>query len=137
VPVIQLSIDYTKPARWHYELAHELAWLREKGVLILGSGNMVHNLGMIAWDKMAVENYAYDWTEEASTKMKQYIIQGDHSKLIDFGHQGKAFEKAIPTPEHFLPLLYALALQDKNEEISIFNDKAVAGSLTMTSVKIG
>jgi 4,5-DOPA dioxygenase extradiol len=137
VPVIQLSIDYTKPARWHYELAHELAWLREKGVLILGSGNMVHNLGMIAWDKMAVENYAYDWTEEASTKMKQYIIQGDHSKLIDFAQQGKAFEKAIPTPEHFLPLLYALALQDKNEEISIFNDKAVAGSLTMTSVKIG
>ena len=137
VPVIQLSIDFTKSARWHYELAHELSWLREKGVLIVGSGNMVHNLGMIAWDKMAVENYAYDWTTEASLKMKQFIEQGDHSKLIDFSKQGKAFELAIPTPEHFLPLLYALALQEKNEPVILFNDKAVAGSLTMTSVKTG
>jgi 4,5-DOPA dioxygenase extradiol len=137
VPVIQLSIDYTKPAQWHYELAKELSWLREKGVLIVGSGNMVHNLGMIAWDKMAVENYAYDWTIEASNKMKHYIEEGDHSKLIDFSKQGKAFEKAIPTPEHFLPLLYALALQENDELVTLFNDKAVAGSLTMTSVKIG
>lgn len=136
VPVIQLSIDYTKPAQWHYELAQELAWLREKGVLIIGSGNMVHNLRMVAWDKMAVDNYAYDWTTEASTKMKHYIEQGDHSKLIDFSKQGKAFELAIPTPEHFLPLIYTLALADKNDKISLFNDKAVAGSLTMTSVKI-
>jgi 4,5-DOPA dioxygenase extradiol len=137
VPVIQLSIDYTKPARWHYELAHELSWLRKKGVLLVGSGNMVHNLGMIAWDKMTTDNYAYDWTTEASAKMKKYIKAGDHSKLIDFSTQGKAFEMAIPTPEHFLPLLYALALQEKDEPVILFNDKAVAGSLTMTSVKIG
>jgi 4,5-DOPA dioxygenase extradiol len=137
VPVIQMSIDYTKPAHWHFELAQELAWLREKGVLIVGSGNMVHNLRLVAWDKMAVDNYAYDWTSEASKAMKKSILSRDYSKLIDFGKQGKAFELAIPTPEHFLPLIYALALAGKNEEISLFNDKAVAGSLTMTSVKIG
>lgn len=137
VPVIQLSIDYTQSARYHFELARELAWLRSKGVLIIGSGNMVHNLRLVAWDKMAVNDFAYDWNKEASLKMKESILSGDYAKLIDFEKQGKAFELAIPTPEHFLPLIYTLALAGKNENISIFNDKAVAGSLTMTSVKIG
>ena len=137
VPVIQMSIDYTKPARWHFELAQELVWLREKGVLIVGSGNMVHNLGLIAWDKMAADNYAYEWASEAGKAMKESILSREYSKLIDFEKQGKSFELAIPTPEHFLPLIYTLALADKNEKISLFNDKAVAGSLTMTSVKIG
>ena len=137
VPVIQMSIDYTQPAKYHFELARELAWLRSKGVLIVGSGNMVHNLRLVAWDKMPVDDFAYDWTKEASLKMKEYILSGDYSKLIDFGQQGKAFELAIPTPEHFLPLIYTLALADKKEKISLFNDKAVAGSLTMTSVRIG
>ena len=137
VPVIQLSIDYTQPPRYHFELASELAWLRSKGVLIVGSGNMVHNLRLVAWDKMAVDDFAYDWNKEASSKMKEYILSGDYPKLIDFEKQGKAFELAIPTPEHFLPLIYTLALAEKKEKISLFNDKAVAGSLTMTSVKIG
>jgi 4,5-DOPA dioxygenase extradiol len=137
VPVIQMSIDYTQPAKYHFELARELAWLRSKGVLIVGSGNMVHNLRMVAWDKMAVDDFAYDWNKEASSKMKESILSGDYSTLIDFEKQGKAFELAIPTPEHFLPLIYTLALAEKDEKISLFNDKAVAGSLTMTSVKIG
>ncbi len=136
VPVIQMSIDYTQGAQYHYELAKELASLRKKGVLIVGSGNMVHNLGMVAWDKLNTDSYGYDWAIEANEKMKQYIISDDHKPLIDFKSQGKAFDLAIPTPEHYLPLIYTLALKDSNEKITLFNDKAVAGSLTMTSVKI-
>lgn len=136
IPVIQLSIDYTKPAQHHYELAKELASLREKGILIIGSGNMVHNLGLVAWNKLN-EQYAYDWATEANEKMKSYISSGDHQKLIDFKSQGKAFELAIPTPEHYLPLIYAMALKEENDQISFFNDKPIAGSLSMTSVKIG
>ncbi len=137
IPVVQLSLDYSKPPKYHFELAKELAWLRAKGVLIIGSGNMVHNLGLVAWNKMNIDNFAYDWAEEASVKMKKYILENNQSALIHYHLQGKAFEKAIPTPEHFLPLLYVLALNDGNEIITLFNDKAVAGSLTMTSVKIG
>jgi 4,5-DOPA dioxygenase extradiol len=136
VPVIQLSIDYTKPPAYHFELAQSLATLRKKGVLIIGSGNMVHNLRLIAWDKFNEQDYAYDWAAEASYKMKQYILSGHYQPLIDFKAQGKSFDLAIPTPEHYLPLLYTLALKEANEKISLFNDKAVAGSLTMTSVKI-
>jgi 4,5-DOPA dioxygenase extradiol len=136
VPVIQLSLDRTKPAKYHFELARELAWLRNKGVLIIGSGNMIHNLGMVAWNKMNVDNFAYEWTTEASTKMKAFIDKREYEKLVNYSSQGIAFEKAIPTPEHFLPLLYVLALQEENENTHIFNDKAVAGSLTMTSVKV-
>lgn len=136
VPVVQMSIDYTKPASYHYQLAKELSVLRQKGVLIVGSGNMVHNLRMVAWDKMNVPNYAYDWASEANQIMKNSILGGDHSRLINYTNGGNAMKLAIPTPEHFLPLLYVLALQEKNEEPTLFNDKAVAGSLTMTSVKI-
>lgn len=135
VPVIQMSIDYTKPPQYHYELAREMNKLRQKGVLIIGSGNMVHNLGMVAWNKLN-ETYAFDWAIEANEKMKSHILSGDHQKLIDFRSQGKAFDLAIPTPEHFLPLLYTLALKEANEKITLFNDKPIAGSLSMTSVKI-
>lgn len=135
IPVIQMSIDYSQPAKYHYELAKEISGLRNKGVLIIGSGNMVHNLRMVAWDKLN-EQYAFDWATEANEKMKSYILSGDHQKLIDFKSQGKAFDLAIPTPEHYMPLLYALALKEENEKITIFNDKPVAGSLTMTSLKI-
>lgn len=135
IPVIQMSIDYSQPAKYHYELAKEISGLRNKGILIIGSGNMVHNLRMVAWDKLN-EQYAFDWATEANEKMKSYILSGDHQKLIDFKSQGKAFDLAIPTPEHYMPLLYALALKEENEKITIFNDKPVAGSLTMTSLKI-
>lgn len=137
IPIVQLSIDYTKPASWHAELAKELKALRTKGVLIVGSGNMVHNLGLVAWDKLNDHDYAYDWASEASSKMKAFIHKRDLNSLIQYQQQGKSFQLAIPTPEHYLPLIYCLALQEKNEEAILFNDKAVAGSLTMTSVKIG
>ena len=137
VPVIQMSLDYYQTPQYHYDLAKELASLRKKGVLIIGSGNMVHNLGMIAWDKLNTTDYGYDWAIEASDKMKKYILNNDHQSLINYKSQGKSWELAIPSPDHFLPLLYTLALKEENEKVSLFNDKAVAGSLTMTSVKIG
>ena len=136
IPVIQMSIDYTKNAQYHFELSTELSKLREKGILIIGSGNMVHNLRMVNWRRLN-ETFAFDWAEEASEKMKHYIMNNDFRKLINYQQEGKSFELAIPTPEHFYPLIYALALKDKKDEISLFNDKPVAGSLTMTSVKIG
>lgn len=137
VPVFQLSLDRFQPPQYHYELAKELAVLRRKGVLIVGSGNMVHNLRMVAWDKLNEPEYGYDWAIEANEAMKQFIRSGDHKPLINYRSGGRAFDLAIPTPDHYLPLLYALALKEESEAVSIFNDKAVGGSLTMTSVKIG
>lgn len=137
VPVIEMSLDYNQTPQYHYDLMKELASLRKRGVLIIGSGNMVHNLGLVAWDKYNSDNFAFDWALEASEKMKKYILNGDYKNLINYRSHGKAFELAVPTPEHYLPLLYALSLKEENEDIQLFNDKAVAGSLTMTSVKIG
>jgi 4,5-DOPA dioxygenase extradiol len=136
VPVIQLSLDYYKTPQFHYDLAKELAPLRSKGILIVGSGNIVHNLGMVAWDKLNADDYGYDWAIEAKEKMKEFIIRNDHKSLIDYNSQGREFKLAIPTPEHYLPLLYTLALRDQNENLTLFNDKSVGGSLAMTSVKI-
>jgi 4,5-DOPA dioxygenase extradiol len=136
IPVLELSLDYYKNPRQHYELAKELYALRHKGILIVGSGNMVHNLGMVHWQKLD-ENFGYDWANEANEKMKQLILEGNHPSLIEYSKLGRAFTLSVPTPEHYLPLLYVLALQDPNEEVTIFNDEPVGGSLTMTSVKIG
>lgn len=135
VPVIQMSLDYTKPAKYHFELAKELSVLREKGILIVGSGNIVHNLGMVAWDKLSGEPYAFDWAKEANEKMKLFILNENFKSLIDYDKQGKAFQLAIPTPEHYLPLLYTLALKDKKDSTTLFNDLPIGGSLSMTSVK--
>lgn len=135
VPVVQLSLDYTKPAEYHYQLAQELSPLREKGVLIIGSGNMIHNLRLAAWDKL-YDNFAYDWAIDADTRMKKFMQEENHQVLIDYTAQGEPFHLAIPTPEHYLPLLYILALKEKQESITLFNDKTVAGSLSMTSLKI-
>lgn len=137
VPVLQLSIDYTKGAQYHYDLAKELYALRKKGVLIVGSGNMVHNLGMVAWDRLNDAEYGYDWAKQINSTFKDLISKGHHDKLIKYESLGKEALLAIPTPEHYWPLLYTLALQGKKDDISFFNDKAVGGSLTMTSVKIG
>ncbi|MBW8332087.1 MAG: 4,5-DOPA dioxygenase extradiol [Prolixibacteraceae bacterium] len=137
IPVIQMSLDYNLTPQQHYELAQEIKSLREKGVLVIGSGNMVHNLRMVAWDKLNASEYGFDWAIEANEKMKKFILSGDHKQLVNFRSQGKSFDLAIPTPEHYLPLLYSLALKDEKDNVSLFNDKAVAGSLTMTSVKIG
>jgi 4,5-DOPA dioxygenase extradiol len=137
VPVIQLSLDVKKGTREHYSLARELSALRHKGVLIVGSGNIVHNLRLVEWDKLSVDNYASDWAAEARLQMNQWIINGDHQPLIDYGNQGRAINLAIPTAEHFLPLLYVLAQQEPREGLVLFNDKAVGGALSMTSVFIG
>ena len=137
IPVLQLSIDYTKGAQYHYDLAKELYALRHKGVLIIGSGNMVHNLRMVAWDKMKEPGYGYDWALQMNDKFKNLISIGDHNPLINYESLGKEALLAVPTPEHYLPLLYTLGLRGKKDSIAFFNDKAVAGSLTMTSVKIG
>ena len=136
VPVLQLSIDYTRDAQYHYNLAKELYSLRSKGVLIIGSGNMVHNLRMMAWDKMDVPGYGFDWALQINDQFKQLIRSGDSKTLISYQHF-KESRLAIPTPEHYLPLLYSLGLKTEKDPVSIFNDKAVAGSITMTSVKFG
>ena len=138
IPVLQLSIDYSKGAQYHYDLARELYGLRKKGVLIIGSGNMVHNLGMIAWDKINVPGYGYDWALQLNEKFKRLIANGDHQPLINYEGFGKEGGLAIPTPEHYLPLIYAIGLNANNGGApSFFNDKAIGGSLTMTSVKFG
>ncbi len=137
IPVIQMSLDYSKSPRQHYELARELAGLRDKGVLVIGSGNMVHNLRMVAWNRLNETGFGYDWAIEANEKFKQYIKNDDHDSLMRYQSLGKAIQLAIPTPDHYLPLLYTMAMKGKNEDIELFNDKALGGSLTMTSVKIG
>ncbi len=137
IPVVQLSLDYNKSPKEHYELANELAGLREKGVLIIGSGNIVHNLRLAAWDKADEPEFGFDWAHEANEKIKKNILERNHKALIDYKLLGREVQLATPTPEHYLPLLYSLALQTDKDEISFFNDKAVMGSLTMTSVKIG
>lgn len=141
IPVLQLSIDYHKPAAYHYELARELAPLRKKGVLILASGNMVHNLGMIKIPSGSFsdfnQEYGYDWAYEMNSIFKAKIAGQDHQALIRYEKLHKEAPLAIPTPDHYYPLLYALPLQEKNEKLSFFNDKVVAGAFTMTSVKIG
>jgi len=136
IPVIQMSLDYSQSPQYHYELAKELALLRTKGVLIVGSGNLVHNLRKVDWKKLNEVDYAYEWTTEASEKMKTFIKKNNHQPLINYQSQGTAFQLAIPTPEHYLPLLYTLALKEDKDDIEIFNDKAIAGAITMTSLKI-
>lgn len=137
IPVLQLSIDYTKNAQYHYDLAKELYDLRKKGVLIIGSGNMVHNLRMVSWQNMNNPGFGFDWALQMNDTFKQLISDGDHKPLINYESLGAEARLAIPTPEHYLPLLYSLGLKGNKDTISFFNDKAVAGSLTMTSVLIG
>jgi len=136
VPVVQMSLDYSQKPQYHFDLAKEISTLRRKGVLIVGSGNMVHNLGMIAWDKLDASDYGYDWAIEANTRMNQYMQKGDFQSLINYESLGREFRLSVPTPDHFLPLLYVLGLKEENENLELFNDKRVGGSLSMTSVKI-
>ncbi|HAP01751.1 MAG TPA: 4,5-DOPA dioxygenase extradiol [Bacteroidetes bacterium] len=135
IPVLQLSIDYYKNSQYHYDLAKNLNSLRKKGVLIIGSGNMVHNLRMIAWDKET--NYSYDWAKEMNEIFVKKINEGDHKSLINYESLSPSSKLAIPTPDHYYPLLYILGMKEKNDAISFFNEKAMMGSVTMTSVKFG
>jgi 4,5-DOPA dioxygenase extradiol len=134
IPVIQMSLDHYQNPQYHYDLGRELTALRQKGVLIIGSGNMVHNLRAVDWSK---PKQGFDWAQEANEKFKKLILANDHQQLINYKTLGREVELSIPTPEHYLPLLYALALKSENEQIAFFNDKSVMGSLSMTSVRIG
>jgi 4,5-DOPA dioxygenase extradiol len=132
VPVIQLSLDRTQDPAWHYELGKERKMLRNKGVLILGSGNLVHNLRAVAW-----QDTAFDWAAEFDLKVKDLILSGDHGALIHYPQLGQAARLAIPTNEHYLPLLYVLALQEQGEQVGFFAEKVTMGSISMKSIRIG
>ncbi len=137
IPVIQMSIDYTQSPAQHFELASKLQKLRDKGILIIGSGNIVHNLGMADFRNMSRDNYGFDWAKEARVFVNSKIEDRNFEALANFNSMPKFMQMAMPTPEHYLPLMYTLGLHQKNEKISLFNDKMLAGSLSMTSLKIG
>lgn len=137
VPVIQLSIDYTQPPQFHYDLAKKLNILRNKGILIIGSGNIVHNLRLVDFKNFHKDNYGYDWAIEARQKINTWLGDENFQPVIQYEKQGKAISLAVPTPDHYLPLIYTLGLKGKNEKMKLFNDKLLAGSLSMTSLRIG
>lgn len=137
IPVLQLSIDITKGAEYHYALAQELKSLRKRGVLLIGSGNMVHNLGKVVWDKLNVSNYGYDWAIEAHNLFNDLIQKRDHQSLINYHQLGSAVQLAVPTPDHYFPLIYTLGLTHETDSIALFNNELVGGSLNMTSVQFG
>lgn len=137
IPVIQLSIDYSKPPQYHFDLAKKLQKLREKGILIIGSGNIVHNLRMIDWKNINTVGAGWDWAVEASEKTNNWLLDGNFQNLIDYQRQGVALQTAVPSPDHYLPLIYSLGLKEKFENLSLFNDELIGGSLSMTSVRIG
>jgi 4,5-DOPA dioxygenase extradiol len=132
VPVVQLSLDYAKTPHAHYALGRELSALRSQ-VLILGSGNMVHNLHRLEVRGDFNQPFGFDWAIEANELFKKLITANRHEELINYPALGNAVQQAVPTPEHYLPMLYILALQGAGEQVTYFNDIPVAGSLTMTS----
>jgi len=136
IPVIQISIDYTKPAQYHFNLAKKLSSLREKGILIIGSGDIVHNLNEIDFENIETYDFGYDWARRAQKTINENILSWNFEPLINYEKQGDDFKLAIPTPDHYLPLIYILGLKENNEKIELFNDTLVGGSLSMTSLKI-
>lgn len=135
VPVLQLSLDRTQPAAFHYELGKRLAPLRDEGVLIIGSGNLVHNLRAYAWGQSEVE--PYDWAVRFERQARALIEAGDHESLIHYQRLGQDAMQAIPTPEHFLPLLTVLGLQRQHEPISFPVEGVEGGSISMLTLRIG
>jgi 4,5-DOPA dioxygenase extradiol len=140
IPVVQLSLDWTKDAQYHYDLAQQLMALRKKGVLIVGSGNMVHNFGYAAMPPKGGDfntHFGHDWAIEANENFKKLIANNDYKSLVNYQKYSRALQLSAPTPEHYLPLLYSIALREKTEKIAFFNDAVVGGAFSMTSVKIG
>ena len=135
VPVLQLSLDSRQPAEWHYKLAQQLASLRDEGVLLIGSGNIVHNLRAYAWGHPNIA--PYDWTIEFETSVREAVLNGELEPLLHYEKGGHAAKLAVPTPEHFLPLLYVLALRRPGEPISFPVEGYEGGSISMLSVQVG
>ncbi len=131
IPVVQLSLDRAKTPAGHYALAKELAALRSEGILILGSGNIVHNLRLLNWD-----GGAYDWAVEFDKRIAGMILQRDHEGILDLMNRREEIRLAIPTSEHFLPLVYCLALQGSDDDVSFFTEEVAMGSLSMRSLLI-
>ncbi len=136
VPIVQLSVDRTLTPQGHFELGKRLDALRQRGILILGSGNIVHNLRLVDFQNFNRKNHGFDWAIEARAFVNRCIADGDYRPLFDYTKQGRAMQLAVPTPEHYLPLLYILGLKHDPENHELFNDELLAGSLSMTSLKI-
>ena len=132
VPVIQLSLDRTQEPAFHFALGQELRALCRKGVLIVGSGNIVHNLSTMIWGDVAS-----DWASEFDEQIKQLILARDHQAIIHYSKLGEIARLAVPTNEHFLPLLYVLGMQDKGERVHFFAEKVTLGSVAMRSLRLG
>jgi 4,5-DOPA dioxygenase extradiol len=133
IPVVQLSIDRRQPNQYHYDLGKRLAPLRDEGVLILGSGNVVHNLPLINWQQ---QNAAYDWATRFEQNAKNYLARNEHQALIDYDKLGNDAHLSIPTPEHFLPLLYIMGAQGNNDQVQFPTEGIELGSISMLSLKI-
>jgi 4,5-DOPA dioxygenase extradiol len=135
IPIVQLSIDRTKAPAFHYEVAEKLAPLRNEGVLVIGSGNLVHNLQAYSWGNRPVE--PLDWAVRFEDRVRAHLITGDHQPLIDYRSMGQDAMQAVPSPDHFLPLLYVIALQKQDEVVSFPVEGFDGGSVSMLAVKIG
>ena len=136
IPVVQLSLDQTKDTQYHYDLAKQLASLRKKGVLIVGSGNMVHNFQYAKFTGDFNAHFGHDWALEANESFKKLISENDVKSLVNYKTYSKALQLSSPTSDHYLPMIYSIALRGKNEKVSYFNDAVVGGSFSMTSIKI-
>jgi 4,5-DOPA dioxygenase extradiol len=134
VPVVQLSINEAHPASFHFELGRQLAPLRGEGVLVLGSGNIVHNLHAYAWGKHVPE--PYDWAARFESAAKESMLCGDFTPLINYEHFGHDAQLAVPTPEHFLPLLYVLGTQQSGDKLSFPVSGFDGGSISMLCVQL-
>ncbi len=134
IPTTQISIDYTKSAHEHYAIGKDLSKLREEGVLILASGNLVHNLRELRIDRL---DFGYEWTKEFDRTIVDYIESGNHKGVVEYEKLGSLAQLAHPIPDHYLPLLYALGASSKSEEADVFNRFWFAGSISMTCMRIG
>ena len=135
IPIVQLSIDETQPADFHYEIAKRLVPLRDEGVLIIGSGNLVHNLHTYAWGRHPVE--PFDWAVRFEEQARQLLLSGDFAPLIAYETLGRDAMLSIPTPEHYLPLLYVIALGRGRDAISFPVEGVDGGSISMLAVQLG
>ena len=135
IPVVQLSIDESRPASWHFETARKLAPLRDEGVLIIGSGNLVHNLHTYSWGNAAVE--PYDWAIRFETLARKALAAADFAPLVNYQSLGRDAMLSAPTPDHYLPLLYVLAQYRPGEPISFPVEGFDGGSISMLAVRLG